>query len=200
MFDPFFGVLFLAAIIVPVAAFVYWLRPKPRRSKNEGFILLGCVVIAICGFLYYAGPALFVSNEGIMNAYVLASPSKAAAFNDDVGAIIGKYGFSQNPGKTVYDSGLAYYVMNGTGHSLWFWSTNLPLSGQEDRSVCGHYSEAHPDPGQFELSISRIWPFGTKALQRELLAKISSDLKAARYEIRTRPVLCSPASKMMAPR
>src|SRR4051794_17300757 len=125
MFDPFFGVLFLAAIIVPVAAFVYWLRPKPRRSKNEGFILLGCVVIAICGFLYYAGPALFVSNEGIMNAYVLASPSKAAAFNDDVGAIIGKYGFSQNPGKTVYDSGLAYYVMNGTGHSLWFWSTNL---------------------------------------------------------------------------
>src|SRR4051794_33280444 len=102
MFDPFFALLFLAAIIAPVVAVIYSLKPKNRRSKNRVLITIGCAVVAIGGFLYYAGPVLFVSNEGIVNAYVLAPPSKVAAFNDDLGAIIGKNGFSQNPGKTAY--------------------------------------------------------------------------------------------------
>jgi drug/metabolite transporter (DMT)-like permease len=55
MFDPFFALLFLAAIIAPAAALICWLNPKRRQLRRKGIILLACAVAAIFGFLYYAG-------------------------------------------------------------------------------------------------------------------------------------------------
>lgn len=201
MIDPIFTLLWLAIVILPIWTVIFWLRRENRRfRRTKGFVLVGCTAAAVIGFICYSGSAIFVSNDGILNAYVIVPAPKTNVFNDDLGGVIARHGFSRNPGKSTFDDGLTYYVMNGVGHYLWFWSTNLPMSADEDPAICGKYPEAHPDPGQFALSLSRLWPFGTRLAQQEYMTKITTDLKAAGYEIRKQPLLCSPASKLLAPR
>lgn len=199
MFDPVFTLLCLAAIALPICALIFWLNGQNRETRRtKGIVLFACAAASVVGFVCYAGPVLFVSNDGILNVYVIVPAPMADTFNDRLGGILAKHGFSQNAGKSPF-GGLNYYVMNGSGHSLWLWSTNVPMSPQEDVATCGRYPEAHPDPGQFSLSVSRIWPFGTKAAQHEYMARIVRDLKNAGYEVRTQGMQCSPASKILAP-
>ncbi len=135
-----------------------------------------------------------VSNGDAVFVYVLTPRLKAVQFTDDLGKIANRYGLTPNPGRSTDDRGLTYYVMEATGHWLRLWSTNMPLSGQENPDLCGHYSEGHPDPGQYALSVSPLWPFASKGDAQSMIMKISKALKSSGYEVRQTPVECSPLS------
>jgi len=71
----------------------------------------------------------------------------------------------------------------------------MPLSGQEDPALCGRYSEGHPDPGQYIVTIDHVLPLMETQRPRELISEISKELKMAGYDVRQSPIVCSPLSK-----
>lgn len=201
MFDPFFGLLSLAAIIIPLAAFIYWGNPKRRLVGKVGcFVPLGCALAAIAAFLFYAGPELFVSNEGATEIYVIPHQQKAERFTEELAGLAKRYGMTPHLSQSPETDGLTNHIIEASGYRLNLWSMNMPLDTRENPNECGRYSEfVHSDPGQYIVRVSRILPLGTKVAVQELISKISAGLKAEGYEVRSKPVACSPLSKLRAP-
>jgi hypothetical protein len=198
MFDPIFSLLFLAAIASPITAIIYWLRSKRRPARSTR---IAAIVYAIAGpaaFILYAGPVMFVSNKDATTVYILTPEAKSDKFTDDLGSIVRRQGFSESSGKSTDDRQQTYYVMNGSGHWLWLWSTNMPLSANDAPDICGKYTEGHPDPGQYILTLSPFFPFRTKTEAQEYMSKITRGLQVIGYEVRAKPAICSPLSKLRA--
>jgi hypothetical protein len=143
------------------------------------------------------------NSEDAATVYVLIPLSKAApaetagtsGFTQDLAAISKRHGLAPNPGKSVDDKGHAFYVLEAKGNSVRLWSTNMPLSGQENPALCGRHSEPHADPGQYTITIDHSLPLIGKTQPRKLISEISKELKTAGYEVRPSPVECSPLSK-----
>jgi len=190
MFDPFFGALFLAAIVVPVVTLVYWLSPKPRQSRSKGFALLGCAVAAVGGFLCYAGPDLFVTNDGMIEMYVVAPEPKAGGFTDQLAGIAGRFGMKAYVSHQPNFDGAPFHVLESYGKWLRLWSQNMPLDPDLPRERCG--PRLLVDPGQYTLMVFRILPFGTEKSAKEFSSQLAAQLRSAGYEVRSSPVLCSP--------
>lgn len=83
----------------------------------------------------------------------------------------------------------------------------MPLDPYVNLTRCGHYTEGHPDPGQYIVMIDHdLGRFGLNhALAmiapggpHTLMSEISGELKAAGYDVRQSPVECSPLSKGQA--
>jgi len=197
MIDPVFSVLFLTAVVCPIAAIVYLLKPV-RRSTQAHVMAIACAVAGPMAFVLYAGPVLFVSNDGAMEIYVLTPERNAHHFTEELAALSKRYGMEPHLAQMPEPHGTTYFVMDASGYRLNIWSTNMPLSAQENADECGHYSEPHSDPGQYVLRVSKMMPFGTKQAIREMTSQIGTDLASMGYEVRTTPVTCSPLSKIRA--
>lgn len=196
MFDPFFALLFLAAVIVPIVAFIYWANPRRRSKGRAGCLIpLSCAIGAFSAFLYYAGPELFVSNQGAAEIYIVAPEQKADRFIEVLARAAGRYGVKSYISRTT-DNGSVTHTLAGNGNWLNIFSTNMPL----DPDGCGRHSAFGSDPGQYILRISRILPFGTEHSAHELAAKIRNDLTATGYDVRNKAIECSPLEKSRVPR
>jgi hypothetical protein len=123
--------------------------------------------------------------------YVVTPEKMAGRFPQDLAKIFEKHGFASKTGASVPDTqGRSFSVVRGLGFWNLLWSTNVPLGGHENPSLCGSYKGVHPDPGQFSIWIE---PGDEKAHQ--LLSAISGDLKVMGYEVRSKPILCSSLSR-----
>jgi hypothetical protein len=130
--------------------------------------------------------------------YVLTPPAKADIFTQDLGVIVKRYGLEPNPGHATDDKGHTLWVLEARGKGVRLWSQNEPMSGDEDPAICGKYTEGHPDPGQYVISINKVFAWGAHDPPSLLLSKISKDLTRMGYDVRTHAVDCSPVSKLRA--
>jgi len=152
------------------------------------------IVILCAGFTMLASacnssfqPMPTVASE----VYVLVPPRQAASFIPVLASIVEKRGMSPNVGQATDDKGNVLRVLDAESGGLRLRSENMLLSGQEDPARCGVYTEPHPDPGQYFISISSGSEPAAREAARELLHELSGNLKTAGYDVRTEPVICS---------
>lgn len=101
-----------------------------------------------------------------------------------------------NLGKATDDKGYSVYVLDATGPAVRLRSQNVLLDGHEEPELCGIYTGPHSDPGQYFISVSPSTQMVEPREARELLTKIVNDLKVAGYDVRPKPIKCSPQSKI----
>ena len=190
MFDPFFALLFLAAVITPIVALVYWLHRKRSQSRMKGFILLTCAGAAILGFLCYAGSDLWVTNNGMVEFYVIVPEQKAEGFANRLAEMVGHFGMKAYVRHIPDFEGTPFHVLESHGNWLRLWSQNMPLDPDLPIQQCGRRLPV--DPGQYTLMVFRVLPFGTKEAANEFASQMTAELRAAGYDVRSKPILCSP--------
>lgn len=127
--------------------------------------------------------------------YVIVPPEKASSFTANLASIVRKRGMAAELGQATDDKGYSTHVLDARGHSVRLRSENVPLSGAEDSELCGVYSEPHSDPGQYFISVSPSTQIADPRASQALLALIVNDLKGAGYDVRSKPIACSPQSK-----
>jgi hypothetical protein len=93
-----------------------------------------------------------------MEMYAVATSESAGHYIRDVASLVRRHGLTPNIGSTTDDKGHTLRVLEAKGRWLRLWSQNMPLSGNEDPAACGKPAEAHPDPGQFIISIDPALP------------------------------------------
>lgn len=159
--------------------------------------------IGLCSFVL-GGCGNSVDSAKI---YVLTPEAKASRFTADLAAIAMRHGFNPNLGQSTHQRD-RYFVVEAKGRGLWLWGTNVPLSGRESPELCGAYGGAHPDPGQYAVTLDHSLPRSlitfylssrTREKPKSVLSDISKELTNAGYDVRTNPVECSPLSKQQSP-
>ena len=164
------------------------------KNRNAFVSLLLCTfLLAACG-----------NSKDAATIYVLAPPQKAVRFTEDLAAISKRHGLNPNLGSSTDDKGFTFRVIEANGRWMRLWSTNMPLSGQENPALCGHYAEGHPDPGQYivtvdhglvRIGLNYVLAMIAKGRPYALISEISRELKASGYTVRSRPAECSSLSK-----
>lgn len=162
-------------------------------------LLLLCIpALAACG-----------NSKDVATIYVLTPPQEASRLTEELAVITRRHGLNPNLGHATDDKGHTLHVIEASGHWLYLWGQNMPLSGSEDPILCGHYSEGHPDPGQYivtvdhglvRIGLNHVLAVVAPGKPRALMSEISKELSADGYTVRSRPVLCSPLSKIQASR
>jgi hypothetical protein len=129
--------------------------------------------------------------------YVVAPAAPSGAAIQDLSQILKRRDFAVKTGRSDYPSPAPMYALDG--RSLWLkvWAQNVPMSAQEDVSLCGRHVEAYFDPGQISVTVSRRFPFGPdqSAAEETLAAGLKRAMAARGYQVLDRPVECSEAAK-----
>lgn len=134
-------------------------------------------------------------SKGQVEFYVLIAPEKVDRYLSDLASIAQKNDLSADSGRATDDRGNVMHVLEAKGQGIRLWSQNLPLSGKEDPSQCGYYSEPHPDPGQFIISVGARHPFVATKLVTQLATRIEKRLMEFDYDVRATPAVCSAYSR-----
>lgn len=122
--------------------------------------------------------------------YVVLAPEKTSEFIGVVSAIAKEDGLETAVGQARSDTGSVLTVLEGRGHGVKLWVQNVPLSGEEDKELCGY--EPHPDPGQFMVSTEPRF-FGSQATARELGKRVLLQIRKSGFDVRQKPVVCGAA-------
>jgi hypothetical protein len=130
-----------------------------------------------------------------MTIYVLTTPVTAPTFADNLASVVRRHGLTPSVGRATDDKGHILHVLEAKGRQMRLWSQNMPLSGHEDRAICGEHAEAYPDPGQFMIVVKPTLPFLGNRASIELITLLRQELSQLGYEIRETPALCSPLAK-----
>ncbi len=143
-------------------------------------ILLGVLSLTSCS-----------ASDGIaFEFYVGLAPERTSEFIGVVRAIAKEDGFETAVGQARSDTGSVLTVLEGRGHGVKLWVQNVPLSGEEDKGLCG--DQPHPDPGQFMVSTEPRF-FGSKAEARELGKRVLLQVRKSGFDVRQKPVVCGAA-------
>jgi hypothetical protein len=129
--------------------------------------------------------------------YAVVSPSKSSAqFSQDVAKLANQNGLTPSLGRATDDKRHTLYVVEATGRWMRLWAQNVPLSGNENPAICGAYVEAHPDPGQFYVTVGPILPLLPLAPSRDLASQLRHEISALGYHVSAEALpLCSSLSK-----
>jgi hypothetical protein len=168
-----------------------------KKCAALAFVLICAPVLASCG-----------NSKDAATIYVITPAQKASRFTRDLATIADRHGLSSDLGKSTGSGTQVYHVIQSDGRWLWLWGTNVPIDPYADPTLCGHYAEGHPDPGQYVVTIDH--GLGRIGLNRmltmiapgepgALMLEISKELKAEGYDVRQKPMVCSPLSKEQAP-
>jgi hypothetical protein len=161
-----------------------------KRYVKITLSFLSCLWVIACGSeSNVPGP---IAGE----VYVIVPAGKAPFFTTYLGSLVAKYGMVPNLGGATDDKGYSLYVLDATSPSVRLRSENVLLDGNEESKLCGVYTEPHSDPGQYFISVSPNTQKSDSRESRELLTKIVKDLKIDGYDVRPKPMICSPLSKI----
>lgn len=130
------------------------------------------------------------SGDKIREFYVIVEPQMSARFVSDLSEIARRHGLTASVGQATDDRGNTMRVVEAKGNLLRLWSQNMPLSGEENPTVCGPHQEPHPDPSQFIVSLRGSVPFMLTNRAEQLQLNLIADLKSAHYDVRMVPVDC----------
>ncbi len=156
------------------------------RSLSSAVASLACAsVVAACG-------------RPVDNTYVVLPADRPdGQFGRDLVAIAKRNALNPREGRSVDNRlGHSLHVVEFYTDWMHFWSQNVELSGDEDPAQCGSYTEPHPDPGQYEMSVQPIAPWVSRKREDELMASLRRDLLSMGYDVRTLPLPCSALSKL----
>ncbi len=130
-----------------------------------------------------------------MDMYAVLTSLNVSHFTQDLASLAKKHGLNPSLGRATDDRGRTLYVVEAKGRWMRLWSQNMPLSGQEDPAACGKETEAHPDPGQYIITVKPTFPFLNRAASLEVANQLRQELSQLGYEVRDHPVACSRLAK-----
>ena len=160
-----------------------------KRHATLCLSLLLSLSASACGSIWD------VPGEIAGKVYVIVPEEKSSSFTVYLASVVQKHGMNPNLGQATDDKGHRLYVLDATSPSVRLTSQNVPLSGHEDPEQCGIYSEPHPDPGQYFISVAPSNQRTDPRDSRDLLAKIVEYLEADGYDIRRQAIICSEQSR-----
>ncbi|HEX4027528.1 MAG TPA: hypothetical protein VHX18_07900 [Rhizomicrobium sp.] len=123
--------------------------------------------------------------------YVIAPEQKAQGFTDELAGMVGRFGMTAYVDHTPAN-GAPFHVLTSYGKWLYLWSQNMPLDADAPTEGCGPRSQIQADPGQYILMVFRVLPFGTERAAKDFSSELASALRAKGYEVRSKPLMCSP--------
>ncbi len=135
-------------------------------------------------------------NKNRMDFYVVLSSSNVSRFTQDLASLATKYGLTPKLGQATDDQGHTLHVVEAKDRWMRLWSQNLPLSGHENPDLCGKYTEAHPDAGQYIVTVTSRFPFVSETRIRTLTAQLKNELSEIGYDVREGSIICSPLINM----
>jgi hypothetical protein len=145
-------------------------------------VLIGIVALTSC------------SSGGIATEfYVVIDPDESAKFIEAVTSIAKEDGLATAIGQSVYDTGDVMRIVEGRGHGIKLWVQSMPLSGNEDPTLCGIHSEPYSDPAQFLVSTEPRF-FGSKAAAVELGERMFFQIQKAGFDVRRESPVCGAAA------
>ena len=127
--------------------------------------------------------------------YAVVKPEQAESLFSYVEALASENGLPLNPGRASDDRGNTLRVLEAKNWRVRLWMQNVPLSGHEDREICGVHAEPHPDPGQYVVTVSSATPLFGQQPAANLFTMLTTKLKARGFTILTEPKVCSAFSK-----
>jgi hypothetical protein len=130
--------------------------------------------------------------------YVIVPLTKAHVRLDQVLASLAKkHGLTPDLGQVMEGGGQTLYILQAKGRWMKLWAQNVTIGGDENPEVCGHYTEPHPDPGQYYVTAGPILPLMPSGGSRELASQLRNELTEQGYEVTQREVpLCSSLSRL----
>ena len=134
------------------------------------------------------------AEDARTTVYVLVTPAERS-FTSDLASLLRAHGLTPSVGRATDDRGHILNVLEAKGRRMRVWSQNMPLSGQEETATCGKHTEAYPDPGQYIVRVRPAWWSPGEASAIELAGQLRQELSKSGYEVRDRPVTCSPLAK-----
>ena len=138
------------------------------------------------------------AQDSASTFYVIASESSSSHFMRDLATLAQRNGLAPNSGEAVDDHKRVTQALEARGRGLKIWSQNQPLSGQEDTLKCGTHSEAYTDPGQYIVTVRRVFPYWGKQAPAALAEQLAREINGLGYDVRNSAVLCSDLAKGVA--
>ena len=153
--------------------------------------LLGATISILC--LWFVGAC--ASQDDAITIYALVTTTNEPNFLKDMSTLARKHGLTPNVGRSTDDRGHTVNVVVANGRGVKLWGQNMPLSGHEDRTLCGSHGEPYPDPGQFVIYIKPATVFSGNAAAIELAAQLRQEFSQLGYDVRETPARCSALAK-----
>jgi hypothetical protein len=128
----------------------------------------------------------------------------ATRLTQDLAVIAKRHGLNPSLSHATDDKGRTLHVVEASSLPLHLWGQNLPLSGAENPALCGHFTEGHPDPGQYIVTVdhglvliglNHALAVIAPGRPRALMSEIGNELSADGYVVRLAPAECSPLSR-----
>lgn len=134
-------------------------------------------------------------KKNVDPVFILVNPSQVPRLFSEIGVLAKENGMVLNPGQASDDAGNTLRVLEAKNWKVRIWIQNMPLSGQEDVRMCGSFSEPHPDPGQYILTIMPRVPSVGREYIKDLRFEIINKLKEKGFSILKEPEICSVHAK-----
>jgi hypothetical protein len=139
-----------------------------------------------------------VKTTGQNSVYIVLDPREAAQFLELAGTLSERSKLTPHFGKLQESDGSTFNTLESTGRKVTLWLQNVPLSGYEDKSLCGDHARPHSDPAQFVMYVEpRFFWVGQEEADK-VQAQITASLDAAGYDIRSEPAVCGNAVLRMS--
>lgn len=151
--------------------------------KMKGFLLFGVLMLSSCS-----------ENGATYMFYVVIRPERAEAFIEEMVSVAKENGLRAEVNKVRDDAGHVYNSMDGRAFGINLVTQNAILSGREDAKLCGHYSEAYPDPAQYLVFTQPGFVFGSKAEATALGKRVFSQLQKLGFDVRLNHAICGAAA------
>ena len=132
------------------------------------------------------------SRPVVSEFYVVIVPDDTGRLLQTLATIAREDGLTTATGKAVARDGNTMRVIEAQGRGLTLWVQNLPLSGNEDPSLCGTHQGPYPDPAQYVVFTTAGF-IGSKSDAMDLAARVFSKMRAAGFDARKQTIVCGEA-------
>jgi hypothetical protein len=126
--------------------------------------------------------------------YVVIEPTETGRFLDAVVSMTNDMGLSSTVSYVARGGGNSLNVIVATSWSVRLFGQNLPLSGNEDPSLCGTHGGPHNDPAQFVIRVNQKWASLNSEAAVTVINDLSAGLEMRGYAVSDEPAICGLAA------
>jgi hypothetical protein len=126
--------------------------------------------------------------------YVVIEPTETGRFLDAVVSMTKDMGLRSTVSDAARGSGNPLNVIVATNRSVRLYGQNVPLSGNEDPSLCGTHRGPHSDPAQFVIRVNQKWGALNSEAAENVTRDIFAKLELFGYAVSEDPAICGLAA------
>jgi len=127
--------------------------------------------------------------------YISVQPERAAKLREEMASLVAKEGMKPYVLSVSPYPGEVEYMIEADGNGLRVWFQAMPLSGQEDPSICGPSDGTpHSDPSQHFFYVERKFLWSHQEDAEAMQSGLEKKLRERGYHTYQSPALCGKAA------